>query len=129
MSKILNCHCKLPCKIVSGAGGKEFLTCERTSAKGCNFFMSFDDIEEFAAKRKAVKKNFKTFAEFPYCRHHLKAKLRVASKKAKNPGRPYFSCNVKAPDDSCEFFHWADELYQGEDNAIRNDISDASFAT
>ena len=119
MSKILSCHCKLPCKIISAGEGKEFAICEGSKEKGCNFFMSVEEGKEFATKRKIVKKNFHSFAEFPHCRHHLKAKIRVASKKAKNPDRPYFCCNVKAPDDRCEFFHWADEPYQGKDNRIK----------
>ena len=118
MSKIVKCHCKEPCKILSGAGGKEFVKCERKEKNSCNYFMTVKEGEELATKRRQVKKNFSSFADFPYCRHHLKAKSRVASIKAKDPGRPFFCCNVKAPDDRCEFFHWADEPYQGEDNAI-----------
>ena len=114
MPKIVSCHCNLPCKKLRSASGTEFLKCE--DKKGCNYFMNLEEAKELNRKRDIVKKNFDSFAEFPHCRHHLKVKLRVAGKKAKNPGRVYFCCNVQAPDNQCEFFHWADEVYEGQDD-------------
>ena len=79
-------------------------------------------MKKFNEKRKAVRKNFKSFDKFPLCEHQLKAKIHVASTKSNNPGRPYFCCNARLPDSLCGFFHWADQPYEEKDKRPKTSL-------
>ena len=140
MPKIVSCHCKLTCKSISTTEGKRFFKCgEEINLKGgktgCNFFMTEEESKQFQEKRKLVRQHFKSFSKFPRCRHNLRAKVRVATEKSRNPGRPFFCCNVRLPDSSCKFFHWADQpCYQSTKDPQQKgkqsdeDSSDEDFA-
>ena len=127
MSKIASCHCKLPCKRYSSLNGTVFLKCGATidpskGITGCNFFLSEEAAEKFHKQRKTLRKNFKTFSQFPLCSHQLRAKVRVvSSQNSKHPGRLYFCCNARLPDPSCDFFHWADQPFGlSSDESLEN---------
>ena len=118
MSKISSCHCKLPCKRLSTKKGTTFLKCGETidpskGVTGCNFFLSEEATEKFNEQAKILRKNYKTFTQFPLCKHQLRTKIRVVSKQnSKYPGRLYFCCNARLPDPKCDFFQWADQPFE-----------------
>lgn len=113
MSKSEVCHCNLPCKVIDTSQGRTLYkcgedVCYKTQKRGCNFLLNDEEIKKFASQRYRLREC--SFKDFPVCtQHNIKARIRIASSKSRNPGRVFFCCNVKAPDESCGFFQWIDD--------------------